>query len=265
MNREDKRGIFFGVVGVLTLIVAIIGATLAYFSISAQSATDALTVQAASVQIVYEDGDKLNVSKLIPSSREVAMAAYARWARGEKNGEDNYTMCVDDNNNVVCGVYKYKLTNNGTNPAKITAKVVPSEVTLDENGKPKNPVFTNLSYALYDITEEQKYTKEEQEAGTGVEGQPKTLKTQVGTDGTVPSHTSSVEGETIATSYGEFSLLPEIKTLNGNGSTAEYLLFVWLNEVGDKQNHEQGAVFNGTVYIDVDGSDQITGNITGAE
>ena len=29
MEREDKRGIFFGVIGVLTLIVAIIGESLA--------------------------------------------------------------------------------------------------------------------------------------------------------------------------------------------------------------------------------------------
>ena len=37
MEKEDKRGIFFGVIGVLTLIVAIIGASLAYFSINAKS------------------------------------------------------------------------------------------------------------------------------------------------------------------------------------------------------------------------------------
>ena len=61
MNKEDKRGIFFGVVGVLTLIVAIIGATLAYFSINAQSEKNALIVQAASVQIVYEDGNKIEI------------------------------------------------------------------------------------------------------------------------------------------------------------------------------------------------------------
>lgn len=265
MEREDKRGIFFGVVGVLTLIVAIIGATLAYFSINAQSDTDALKVQAASVQIVYEDGNQLDVKKLIPSTKTIAMEAYARWARGEKNGEDDYQMCVDDKENVVCGVYKYTLTNNGTNPAKITAKVVPSTVTLDDNGKPLNPVFTNLSYALYDITEEQKYTKEEQEAGSGVEGEPKTLKTQVGTDGLIPHQKSLIGEENIATSYNTFNLFPEVTTLNGNGATKEYLLFVWLKEAGEDNNPEQGAVFNGTVFIDVDGSDQITGTIEGVE
>ena len=63
MEREDKRGIFFGVIGVLTLIVAIIGASLAYFSINARSDDDAVIVQAATVQIVYEDGDQVAIKK----------------------------------------------------------------------------------------------------------------------------------------------------------------------------------------------------------
>ena len=69
-DNEDKKGIFFGIIGVLTLIVAIIGASFAYFSINARSETDALTVNAASVQIVYEHGNKLEIKDLIPSSNE---------------------------------------------------------------------------------------------------------------------------------------------------------------------------------------------------
>lgn len=59
MEKEDKRGIFFGVIGVLTLIVAIIGASFAYFSINAKSDKDAVKVKAASVQIVYVMEKKL--------------------------------------------------------------------------------------------------------------------------------------------------------------------------------------------------------------
>ena len=43
MEREDKRGVFFGVIGVLTLI----GASFAYFSINASSKQDAVNVSAA--------------------------------------------------------------------------------------------------------------------------------------------------------------------------------------------------------------------------
>ena len=73
MEREDKRGIFFGVIGVLTLIVAIIGASLAYFSINTKSEDDAVIVQAATVQIVYDAGDEVAITELIPTSKAVAL------------------------------------------------------------------------------------------------------------------------------------------------------------------------------------------------
>ena len=144
MEREDKRGIFFGVVGVLTLIVAIIGATLAYFSINSQSEENALIVQAASVQIVYEDGNELNVENIIQSSNAVAMAAYSRWLSNESTTEGTpYEKCVDDRGNVVCGVYEFTLTNNGLNPANITARVVPTVPTGDD-GLPLQTQFKIL-------------------------------------------------------------------------------------------------------------------------
>ena len=40
MENKNGQGIFYGVIGVATLVVAIIGATFAYFSASAQSAGD---------------------------------------------------------------------------------------------------------------------------------------------------------------------------------------------------------------------------------
>ena len=44
MEKEDKRGIFFGVIGVLTLIVAIIGASLAGTFLEALAAIIVLAV-----------------------------------------------------------------------------------------------------------------------------------------------------------------------------------------------------------------------------
>ena len=56
MNDNKSRDIFYGVVAIATLIVALIGATLAYFSITANSAEGAVTAKAATVSIIYEDG-----------------------------------------------------------------------------------------------------------------------------------------------------------------------------------------------------------------
>lgn len=252
MNGEDKRGIFFGVVGVLTLIVAIIGATLAYFSINAQSDENALIVQAASVQIVYEDGNKLNVNNLIPSRNNIAMATYSRWLSKESDDEGTeYKKCVDDNNNVVCGVYEFTLTNNGTNPAEITARVVPTVATGDD-GQPLTKQFTNLKYTLYDITE----VAVNEDESTGRVGE------RIGTGTPIQDENGQTVG---SVTYTEFKILPTAATINGNGTTKVYRLFIWLDEAGEANNVEQGASFQGTVYIDVAGTQNITGTVDGME
>lgn len=247
MHNEDKRGIFFGVVGVLTLIVAIIGATLAYFSINVRSEDDALTVQAASVQIVYEDGNKLDVQNIIPSTKDIALRTFNRYLEGDtytsEAGNVPYEKCIDDNNNVVCGVYEFTLTNNGTNPAEITARVVPTELEVSEDGVEPTR-FQYLMYTLYDITEVPVDEETGERNGTGT---PVEVSSGV-TDGTI--------------SYSEFKILPSATTINGHGTQKVYRLFIWLDEQGEANNAEQGAEFYGTVYIDVAGSQNITGTIT---
>ena len=251
MNREDKRGIFFGVVGVLTLIVAIIGATLAYFSINAQSDENALVVQAASVQIVYEDGNHLEVKQIIPSEKEVAMQAYSRWLQKGKGADGvEYEKCKDDNKNVVCGVYEFTLTNNGTNPANITARVVPAQIPTGDDNEPEYPAFTNLKYTLYDITD----VAVNQEETTGRIGE------RIGTGTEIKTEQGQSDGNV---TYTEFKILPTATTINGGGTQKIYRLFIWLDEAGAANNDEQGAKFNGTVFIDVAGSQTITGTIEG--
>ena len=111
MEREDKRGVFFGVIGVLTLIVAIIGASFAYFSINASSKQDAVNVSAASVKIVYTEGDQIAIENLIPSTREIAMKTLTRGLAGTTHEVEGaqvpYTTCKDDNNYTTCGYYEF--------------------------------------------------------------------------------------------------------------------------------------------------------------
>lgn len=237
MDREDKRGIFFGVVGVLTLIVAIIGASLAYFSINANSDPDALTVQAATVQIVYEDGDVLAVDEIIPSTKAVALETFRRYLNGEtysaelEDGQTTdvpYEKCVDDKGYTVCGVYEFSLTNNGVNPTDITAKVIPT-VTEVAEGEEAPVEFRNLKFTLYDIT-----NVTENEYGTEV--------------------------ATNTITYNEFNLITDPVSI-ASKKTTRYRLFVWLDEQNDKQDYEQGAVFKGTIYVNVAGvENEITGN-----
>lgn len=244
MEREDKRGIFFGVIGVLTLIVAIIGASLAYFSINARSDDDAVIVQAATVQIVYDDGDEVAITNIIPTSKAVALETVRRAGQSytdEVLGPSTYERCVDDNGRVVCGVYDFTLTNSGEKPIDVTARIVPTVETVvegtDTTGGEETTTtrqFKNLKYMVYDITN---------------------------ASGINDNGTEISEGEFSYT--GEFKIVDDSKkiTLPGNSVTKKYRLFVWLNETRGPQNDEQGAVFKGTVFIDVPGtSGEITGN-----
>ena len=248
MEKEDKRGIFFGIIGVLTLIVAIIGASFAYFSINASSTKDALTVNAASVKIVFAEGDSIAMDNLIPATRAIAMKTLTRALNGEtyKGGESGnddipYAKCKDDNNYTTCGYYDFSLTNNGENAVQVKAYVIPTalqgevvDLENPENNKPAEIGFTHLKFVLFDRTSE---------TGNG--------------NGT------EVYGGNVSYNASGFGLLGDdintTLTLDGNGASKKYRLFIYLEEAGEDNNAEQGATFKGTIHVDLPGAENITG------
>lgn len=252
MDKEEKKGIFFGIIGVLTLIIAIIGASFAYFSINARSRDDAVKVQAASVQIVYDDGQDLELNNLIPSTQEVALETQRRALAGEQYDSDNdgtkdtnYQICKDDKGYTVCGIYDFTLTNKSVNPVDIMATVKATElaeaVTDPDTGDiitPAEKPFSNLKFTLYDISNVASDATPEMQNGTSL--------------------------FTGLTNYTTFGLLgangDEVYSLPGNGVTKKFRLFIWLNEAGEENNAEQGATFKGTIHVDLAGAENISGD-----
>lgn len=250
-RKEDKRGLFLGIVGVLTLIVAIIGASFAYFSLNVRSEENAVKVTAGTVQIVYEEGRNVAIEGIIPSSVEVALETVRRVGESDDEGEA-YVSCIDDNGYRVCGTYDFTLTNNGTNPVDVNAYIVPTELkdaVVDndnpENNRPAEKGFNNLKFITFDRTG----VSDNSSNGTMIGG-----------------FTSS--GLSVNYNADGFGILASDKnavaTINA-GETKNYRLFIWLNEAGGDNDVEQGAVFNGTVYINVVGAESgITGTAEGA-
>ncbi len=135
MNYEydnKGKGLFFGVITVLTLVVAIIGATFAYFTATAGSANNAVNVASAKILISYTEGEILQAQDLIPATETVAVNGYNDVSA---NGQ-----CLDDNLNKVCYVYRFEVTNGGATSQNITGTIL--SVLND---------FTNLSYIVYSI------------------------------------------------------------------------------------------------------------------
>lgn len=103
-NRKGT-GVFYAVVGVATLVVAIIGATFAYFSASATNDTDVKgsTASGASLAIaVTKVSDEATAKNMIP----MLSTDLQKGVTGTSSKS-----CIDANGNTVCQVYKVTVTN----------------------------------------------------------------------------------------------------------------------------------------------------------
>ena len=84
MEENKSKGIFLGVVGVATLIVAIIGATFAYFVASASGNTNAVQAAGADVSGTLKlDEDVSGIkNNMIPVSEEVMKKSFVQAGTG---------------------------------------------------------------------------------------------------------------------------------------------------------------------------------------
>ena len=115
MERKGQ-GIFYGVIGVATLIVAIIGATFAYFTATASNSTT-IAGNAASVGLTLSVEKVSHGDKGLVPQLETALSAAMKGKDGAGTGSDS---CIDGNGNTVCQVYKITVGNTGTAEAKLT-------------------------------------------------------------------------------------------------------------------------------------------------
>ena len=108
-NKNKGRGVFYGVIGVATLVVAIIGATFAYFTAAAQNGVNVISGNMASIGfdlVVTKVVDPGASSGMIPMSNNMVEAA--------ASNASTKGVCVDANGNAVCQIYKITVTNNSS-------------------------------------------------------------------------------------------------------------------------------------------------------
>lgn len=124
-NERKGQGTFYMIIAMLTLIVAIVGATFAYFSLQA---SDENTVKGNAAKV----GLSLEVRKvsvaasgdLIPLDETLLEKAIA----GDTATESQ--MCVDKNGNTVCQVYELKVTNEGTAATAVNGSLTLTAETI---------------------------------------------------------------------------------------------------------------------------------------
>lgn len=251
MDENNKRGsgVFYAVIGVATLVVAIIGATFAYFSASATNNSDITggTASAGGIDLIVKPITSTNTN-LIPLNLRV----------GDTAGKDTVDQfapamagkCVDANGNNVCQVYKITVTN------KSTTSTVQVRGTLKLTS-----TATNMYWRLIDATTTGTDDAPAFATGTKVDYSTDVQATAAGGVGnlTVGGNSGSTGADAASKSLG----------FTASDNNATYYVVVWLEETGAAQETADAAkTFSGEVTfnaVDATGNASgITASFTGA-
>ena len=245
MENSKGRGIFLGVVSVATLIVAIIGATFAWFSASVGSGENDVNLTA------YQFDAKLTVERVFPTAENASKKIIPfvpdkvlREGQGDQTNNMNYALneatnkCVDSSGYLVCSLYKITVTNNGSDAIELDGTVTTIETTpptekgttLTANGDLKAQI---ISYAGGKYT----YTHNLSKALA------------------LPN---TVNGS------GKLIMDPATLTVGATpaANTAELYVLVWLNDTTENQSSMMGASYKGQFIFSAVGmgaGNQLTG------
>lgn len=245
MENSKGRGIFLGVVSVATLIVAIIGATFAWFSASVGSGKNDVNLTA------YQFDAELTVDRVFPTAENASKKIIPfvpnkvlREGQGDPTNNMNYALneatnkCVDSSGYLVCSLYKITVTNNGSDAIELDGTVTTIETTpptekgttLTANGDLKAQI---ISYA------DGKYTY--------TDNLSKALA--------LPN---TVNGS------GKLIMDPATLTVGATpgANTAELYVLVWLNDSTENQSSMMGASYKGQFIFSAVGmgaGNQLTG------
>ena len=246
-NNNNGRGIFYGVIGVATLIVAIIGATFAYFSAQANSAENAIATNSTVVQaFTFTDVTTGLRTELIPvNAADPNFKNFPGLAADANTGAATLDPCEDANGNDICSVYNFTVTNGGS-------VAQPAYFFLKANVN----TFTNLRYAIF-------------------KGLPDTGAWDVtglnATEGGISGEGTADDGDLLVSNGSqllkangsgttEFALTALDHTLNPNQSDT-YTIVLWIEEVNtDQTEADSGKQFAATVRVSTNSG---VGNGTG--
>ncbi len=121
MENRNGQGIFYGVIGVATLVVAIIGATFAFFSASASSAANAISASGANVSLTYVDVKTGVKANLIPVDENLPRFPSVVGITAAK--------CQDDDHRNICSAYQFTVGN----PAGNTSQTIYGKLIVEYN------------------------------------------------------------------------------------------------------------------------------------
>ena len=234
---EDRKGnsVFLGIVGVATLIVAIIGASFAYFSIQASSEEGAVNVTAyqfsasLSMSEIYGPGDN-GLIPVNPTGTVTGATApdntNLMYAINVSNGTKTRS-CLDGRGYGICALYEITVSNDSDSQLTLDGVIKTVSNTAGTGGE----AFSNLQF------------------------RPVTKSGDAYTVGSTGTALGAAAGDTV--SIG--SITVPAKSGDTPGTYTTYVI-IYLNE-NDDQSAEMGASFSGQiVYTSNSTANQLTGS-----
>lgn len=258
MMEENKKGAntLYAVIGVATLVVAIIGATFAYFSATAKNAEiQGTTAEAGGLTIEAKQITDNTNNNIIPLNLITNQTLKPESTDQFVDSEDQFekamaNKCKDGLGNNICTVYKVVVANQ----SKTATIQVQGKLNLTSNTR-------NMYWTLIDATTKEEQVGEDEEAATVTRLDTATAKadfTKVkqGIDGNMtydPANTTEVGEEPNKTTINAAKSVSLTGT-EGSNSTATFYVLVWLEETGAEQQDDDASK--------VDAVKSYTGNIT---
>ncbi len=172
---DDKgQSIFLSIIGIATLLVAIIGATFAWFSINVSGNENPANIGISSPnlgQVNFNDGITIDMKELVPGSSTKKTFTISQTDPAA-TGQIKYNIILNVESNTLTpnadGQFVHSLTGtgnaNGGTLAKIESKEVPTESTIIGSG-----VIEGYEAHTYEYTIGLNYVDADQNAAQGKE------------------------------------------------------------------------------------------------
>ena len=227
-NNRKGTGVFYAVVGVATLVVAIIGATFAFFSASATNEDiTGSTAAAGGVELavtkITDTGSNMIPLNLMDNNTPTNIATGAADQFADALGATKGASCKDSNGNNVCQVYSITVTN------KSTTSSVQVRGTLNLATESANMKWQLLSNGT--ATTRADFATVVDKGTTG--------NITVGGNISTPVTGDSANAKAAASDTLGFTSTDNSRT---------YYVLVWLEEKGaEQQGDDAGKPFTGTV------------------
>lgn len=296
-QKEIKKSNTFNlVIGVATLIIALVGTSLAYFTMTNGSAENEIAVKSSYVSIIYEDSKIVEADDLIPTSENVMYWAYQDPNRvnsictktlDDGSVQETSCQCIDSKNRKVCYVYQFIVRSEGEGDTTNITGVITvnqNEFVEEIKNEDENVIDTKsgLSYMVFELEDDgtggTKYTKVSGfDENYGESQNPSDIKEYYDEETSTynenfkfnrfsfPLETPTETGETIIEGVDNYLFGQNGHIDITNKKDHVFQLVIWLHDDNFVQNREQDKRFAGTIKINVKSGDNGGGTVTGTK